>query len=41
MLGPVADRFGLRRTLLVAQAMLAPMILVFVARRRRSSARSR
>ncbi|MGZ8687853.1 MAG: MFS transporter [Gaiellaceae bacterium] len=30
MLGPVADRFGLRRTLLVAQAVLAPMILVFV-----------
>ncbi len=30
LLGPVADRFGLRRTLLVAQAMLAPMILVFV-----------
>jgi len=30
LLGPVADRFGLRRTLLVAQALLAPMILVFV-----------
>jgi FSR family fosmidomycin resistance protein-like MFS transporter len=30
VLGPVADRFGLRRTLLVAQALLAPMILVFV-----------
>jgi MFS transporter, FSR family, fosmidomycin resistance protein len=30
MLGPIADRFGLRRTLLVAQALLAPMILVFV-----------
>jgi len=29
-LGPIADRFGLRRTLLVAQAMLTPMILVFV-----------
>ena len=30
MLGPVADRFGLRRTLLVAQSLLAPLILVFV-----------
>jgi len=30
LLGPVADRFGLRRTLLVAQAALTPMILVFV-----------
>ena len=30
LLGPMADRFGLRRTLLVAQALLAPMILVFV-----------
>jgi FSR family fosmidomycin resistance protein-like MFS transporter len=30
LLGPLADRFGLRRTLLVAQAVLAPMILVFV-----------
>jgi FSR family fosmidomycin resistance protein-like MFS transporter len=30
LLGPLADRFGLRRTLLVAQAMLTPMILVFV-----------
>jgi FSR family fosmidomycin resistance protein-like MFS transporter len=30
VLGPVADRFGLRRTLLVAQALLAPMILLFV-----------
>ena len=30
LLGPVADRFGLRRTLLVAQAILTPMILVFV-----------
>lgn len=29
-LGPIADRFGLRRTLLAAQAMLTPMILVFV-----------
>jgi FSR family fosmidomycin resistance protein-like MFS transporter len=29
-LGPIADRFGLRRTLLVAQAILTPMILVFV-----------
>src|SRR5262249_45466272 len=26
LLGPAADRFGLRRTLLVAQALLAPMI---------------
>lgn len=30
LLGPIADRFGLRRTLLVAQTLLAPMILVFV-----------
>jgi len=30
LLGPTADRFGLRRTLLVAQAVLTPMILVFV-----------
>ncbi len=30
LLGPIADRFGLRRTLLVAQAALMPMILVFV-----------
>jgi FSR family fosmidomycin resistance protein-like MFS transporter len=30
LLGPLADRFGLRRTLLVAQALLAPMVLVFV-----------
>jgi FSR family fosmidomycin resistance protein-like MFS transporter len=30
LLGPIADRFGLRRTLLVAQAILTPMILVFV-----------
>jgi FSR family fosmidomycin resistance protein-like MFS transporter len=29
-LGPIADRFGLRRTLLIAQAILTPMILVFV-----------
>lgn len=30
LLGPIADRVGLRRTLLVAQALLTPMILVFV-----------
>lgn len=30
LLGPLADRIGLRRTLLGAQALLAPMILVFV-----------
>ncbi len=30
LLGPIADRFGLRRTLLIAQAILTPMILVFV-----------
>lgn len=30
LLGPIADRRGLRRTLLVAQAVIAPMILVFV-----------
>jgi MFS transporter, FSR family, fosmidomycin resistance protein len=30
LLGPLADRFGLRRTLLVAQAVLTPMILVFI-----------
>jgi FSR family fosmidomycin resistance protein-like MFS transporter len=30
LLGPLADRFGLRRTLLVAQALLTPTILVFV-----------
>jgi FSR family fosmidomycin resistance protein-like MFS transporter len=30
LLGPIADRVGLRRTLLVAQAALTPMILVFV-----------
>jgi FSR family fosmidomycin resistance protein-like MFS transporter len=29
-LGPIADRVGLRRTLLVAQAVLAPLILVFI-----------
>jgi FSR family fosmidomycin resistance protein-like MFS transporter len=30
LLGPLADRFGIRRTLLVAQVLLTPMILVFV-----------
>ena len=30
VLGPIADRVGLRRTLLVAQALLAPLILVFI-----------
>ena len=30
LLGPLADRIGLRRTLLVAQALLAPLIVVFV-----------
>ena len=30
LLGPIADRFGIRRVLLVAQALLTPMILVFV-----------
>jgi len=30
LLGPVADRIGLRRTLLVTQAVLAPLILVFL-----------
>ena len=30
LLGPIADRFGIRRTLLVAQVVLTPMILVFV-----------
>jgi FSR family fosmidomycin resistance protein-like MFS transporter len=30
LLGPIADRFGIRRTLLVAQALLTPLILVFV-----------
>ena len=30
LLGPIADRIGLRRTLLVAQAVLPPLILVFV-----------
>jgi len=29
-LGPVADRIGLRRTLVVTQALLPPLILVFV-----------
>lgn len=29
-LGPVADRFGLRRTLLATQVALAPLILVFL-----------
>ncbi len=28
LLGPIGDRFGLRRTLLAAQALLTPMILV-------------
>jgi FSR family fosmidomycin resistance protein-like MFS transporter len=30
LLGPVADRFGLRRTLVATQAALAPLVLVFV-----------
>ena len=30
LLGPLADRIGLRRTLVVTQAALAPLILVFV-----------
>ena len=30
LLGPVADRIGLRRTLLVTQALMAPLILVFI-----------
>ncbi len=30
ILGPVADRIGLRRTLVVTQSALAPLILVFV-----------
>jgi FSR family fosmidomycin resistance protein-like MFS transporter len=30
LLGPVADRIGLRRTLLVTQTLIAPLILVFV-----------
>jgi len=30
LLGPVADRVGLRRTLIVTQAMLPPLILVFI-----------
>jgi FSR family fosmidomycin resistance protein-like MFS transporter len=29
-LGPVADRFGLRRTLLVTQALLPPLVLAFI-----------
>jgi MFS transporter, FSR family, fosmidomycin resistance protein len=29
-LGPIADRVGLRRTLLVTQALVAPLLLVFV-----------
>jgi FSR family fosmidomycin resistance protein-like MFS transporter len=29
-LGPIADRVGLRRTLIVTQAALAPLILVFL-----------
>jgi len=29
-LGPVADRVGLRRTLVVTQALIAPLLLVFV-----------
>jgi FSR family fosmidomycin resistance protein-like MFS transporter len=29
-LGPVADRIGLRRTLVITQALLSPLILVFV-----------
>jgi MFS transporter, FSR family, fosmidomycin resistance protein len=32
LLGPIADRFGIRRTLLVAQVLLTPLILVFVLR---------
>lgn len=31
VLGPVADRVGLRRTLLVTQCLLLPLIVVFVA----------
>jgi FSR family fosmidomycin resistance protein-like MFS transporter len=31
VLGPVADRIGLRRTLLATQAVLPPLIVVFVA----------
>jgi MFS transporter, FSR family, fosmidomycin resistance protein len=30
LLGPVADRIGLRPTLLITQALIAPLILVFV-----------
>ena len=30
ILGPVADRIGLRRTLVITQALLTPLILVFV-----------
>jgi MFS transporter, FSR family, fosmidomycin resistance protein len=30
LLGPVADRFGFRRTLVVTQAAIAPLVLVFV-----------
>ena len=30
LLGPIADRVGLRRTLLVTQALLPPLILVFL-----------
>ena len=30
LLGPIADRVGLRRTLLVTQALLLPLILVFL-----------
>lgn len=30
LLGPIADRIGLRRTLLATQALMAPLIIVFV-----------
>ena len=30
LLGPIADRFGLRRTLLVTQALLPPLIIAFL-----------
>src|SRR4051794_30525108 len=30
LLGPVADRIGLRRTLVVTQALVAPLMLVFI-----------
>jgi FSR family fosmidomycin resistance protein-like MFS transporter len=30
LLGPIADRTGLRRTLVVTQALIAPLVLVFV-----------